>query len=803
MFHTTQLTRGLTRAPGFAFSVVLLLGLGVGAVTFIVAVTYGVLLRPLPFADESRLVTLANTIPAASVGGFPFSPTEYVEHRDHNKAFTGVAAYAAANVTLINGGAAERVAAARVTANYFDVIGARVAAGRAFEPADGQPGVECVVVLRHGFWQVRLGGVPNVIGQPLVIDDRSCRVIGITATDFRWPATADAWLPLAVPASPGASALGRQSYRPIARLAAGVTPEQARGETRSLAARFYARHPSFYSGSAWEITLTPIREQVLGNVSRMLIFLAGAVALIFAIACANIMQLMLARLLARDREFVIRRALGAGMRQVLAQLGAECAVLGAAGGALGFGLASVGVNALLASSSLPLPRRESIAIDGAMIASALAATIAGVVAMALPAVMRIMTTRIVSVVAAGRFGPSVTVRRAREALVAVQVALTMTLVVGAALFTTSLQRLTSVQPGFESRDRIVAQVSPPPSRYPDAARASAVFRDIVDRVAALPGVMAVGGVSALPLSGQDPRASFVIDGWTPDQKAKATEVHYRLVAGDYFRAMGVRLAHGRWPAPTDGRSAPPIAVVNEAFARRFWSATGGAIGHRVSVDDGATWHTIVGVVADIKHAGLDAGEDIELFLPSEQTSAPGATAMTLVVHSELPIDSVAASLRHVVAQADPRLPVFSVRTLDDVIDASVATPWLRTVVIGLFALVALLLAAVGTFSVLAQFVGERTYEIAVRRALGAQPSAIASLVIGRGAVVLGAGVVLGAAGAGALSGFVGAFLFGIDASDPAAYLSALTVVATVGGLACLVPLWRAVRVSPLVQLRAD
>ena len=795
--------RNILRAPGFTLGVIVTLALGVAASTFIFAVVYGVLLRPLPFAGESRLVMLANTIPAASVGGFPFSMLEYVEHRDLNRAFSGVAAFAQANVTMMNGQTPERVPAARVTANFFDVLGAPALIGRTFEAADGAAGAECVVVLRHGYWRSRFGGTPDAIGQPIQIDDRPCRIVGVGETEFRWPATADIWLPQPVPAEPPPTALGRQSYRPIARLREGIDREQATRDTRALAERFYARYPDFYDGSPWQITVTPIREQVLGNVSTMLVALAGAVVLVFAIACGNVTQLMLSRMLARDREFSIRLSLGARRWQVLSQLGVECALLGGIGGALGLWQASSGLTLFVAAQSIDLPRRESIALDGAAMMFALVATSIGVIAMATPAAVRLFALPSRHVLAQGRFGPSAAARRWREGLVVIQVALTMMLVVGAALLLISLQRLINVAPGFDVRGRVVAQVSPPPSRYPDLTRSAALFTEIVDRLSALPGVAAAGAVSALPLSGQDPRAAFTIENWTPEQAARATEVHYRYVAGDYFRAIGMRLASGRWPGATDGRDAPRIAIVNEAFARRFWSATVSALGHRVSIDGGATWHAIIGVSVDVKHMGLDAAEQIELFIPYEQATGPLAASMALVMQTALPPASMAASARDAIAVVDPRLPVHAVRTMEDVVAASVSRPQLRVFVTGLFAAIGLLLAGVGTFCVLAQFVGERTYEIAVRRALGAQAGSIAWLVIRRGLLMLGAGAVAGIAGGAALSGSISALLFGVDATQPVIYFAAAAVVATAAFAACLIPLRRAVRVSPLLHLRAE
>ena len=794
--------RTLTAHSGFSLACIAALALGIAASTAIFTVVHGVLLRPLPFAQPDQLVTLANTIPAAAVRGFPFSLSEFTEHRDHNPAFAALAAYAPATVTVTGAEAPERLAAARVSANFFDVLGVPAAHGRTFVAGEDQPGADCAMVLRDGYWRSRFGAEPRTIGQSLVVDDAVCRVVGIAPADFRLPATADAWLTARI-AVPAGGDLGRQSYRVVGRMAAGMSLEGATAGTRDVARRFYAAHPSFYTGAPWQIVLAPLADQVVGDVAATLVMLAGAVGLLLAVACANVAQLMIGRLIARDREFAIRAALGAGRGRLFVMVLSEAALLSVAAGAIGLWLAVFGVEAWLAAGLSPLPRQESIRVDAVTAAFALAVSLVLAVVVAAAALPRLAAAGSADMLRQGRGGPGRAARRLREGLVSIQVALTLMLVVGAMLLGASLDRLSQVPPGFATRDRLVAQVTPPASRYPDAPRAAALQDAIAERIAALPGVRAVGSVSALPLSGQDPRAAFSIDGWTPDQEGRATDVHYRVVSGDYFRAVGMRLTAGRWPSPADGREAPKIVVVNESFARRFWDEATLALGRRISFDRGTNWYTIAGIAADVKHLALDAADQIEVFVPFAQVTSGAMPAMTIVVHAGPEAGALPEALRQAVAAVDPRLPVHGIRTLEDVVAASVARPRFRTTLTGLFAVAALLLAAVGTFGVFAQFVRERAYEIAVRRALGAPAGAIAGLTLARGARVLGVGMALGMAGAVALSGTIRAQLFGTSPTDPLTYTLAAATIAGVGLLACALPARRAVRIDPLRKLRAE
>jgi putative ABC transport system permease protein len=795
--------RLLASHPVFTFGAALTLAAGIGASTAVFAVVYGVVLRPLPFVEPDRLVTMSNTIPAAGVRSFPFSQPEFFAHRADGRAFDDLAAYLPASLNLTGSGTPERVAGARVSANFFDLLGVSTAIGRTFAAGDDRPGAVCAVVARHGYWVSRFGGDVSAVGRSLTLDDNPCTLIGVLPPDFRLPATADLWVPAVFPPQAmGREGLGRQIYRVIGRMKDGDALVQAAATTDETARRFYARYPDFYSGSPWKITIAPLRDQIVGDIATTLVVLMAAVGAMLLVACANVAHLMLGRLLAREKEFAVRTVLGAGRARLAAQILTECALVSLAGGAAGLWLASRGVDLFLALGPGDVPRPESIRLDGAIMLFTLVVSLLVCLLVGLVPALRASRRSPADALRQVRGGRTPGAALLRDGLVAAQVALTLVLLVGAGLLARSLVRLTSVDPGVATDDRLTVQVSPPASRYPDAIRMSAFFHEVADRVAALPGVVSAGGVSALPLSGQDNRVAFAIERWTPEQESRATSVHYRLVTGAYFRAIGVPLVRGRSIDASDVRESPPVAVVNETFARRFWP-DGDPLGHRVTFDRGDDWHTIVGVVADVKHNGLAADAEIEIFLPYEQAISVFAPVMTLVVQSALPPDALVPALRQSIGEIDPNLPLHGIRPMADVLAASLARPRFQTSLTGLFAALGLLLAALGTFSVLAQSVAERTYEIGVRVALGAGSREILALTLGRGLRVTLIGVTVGMVAAFGLSRLLRTLLFGIGPTDPLAYCAAAMIALAAALVACAIPVRRALRVDPLLALRSE
>lgn len=796
--------RMLARTPSVTLLAIATLALGIGANSAVFTVVYGVLLRPLPFAEPERLVTLSNTIPAAGVRSFPFSQPEFFEHRANNDAFAAIGAYTSANLTLTGGDAPQRTAAARVSANFFEVLGSTPALGRTF-PADAdQPGAERAVLLSHGFWQRHFAGDRAAIGQSLMLDGAPHTVMGVLPPDFRFPATAELWVPteFARQAS-GREGLGRQMYRIVARMKSAVTRGQAESITDAAARHFYGQYPDFYSGSPWKITLAPLREQIVGDISATLAVLMGAVGLILLIACANLSHLLLSRFLAREKELVVRTALGAGRARLATQLLAECALLGVAGGAVGLAVAGYAVDFLVALNPGDIPRTEAVRVDGAVLAFTLVVSLLVSLLFGVVPAWRAAAANPADFLRQMGGGARRSATRFRNGLVVSEIALAFVLLVGAGLLARTLVKLASVNPGMATENRLTIQISPPSSRYPDAARAAALFAEVVERAAALPAVDSAGGVSALPLSGQDNRAAFSIEGWTPEQEGKATSVHYRFVTPGYFRAAGIPLLRGRALAESDTREAPRVALVNQTFAQRFWPDAADAVGHRVSFDRGVTWYTIAGVVADIKHYGLAADTDIEIFVPYPQATSFFAPVMTLVIQSAAPAETLMPALRGRVAEVDPALPMHSIRAMDEVLAASLARPRFRMSLTGIFAALGLLLAAVGAFSILSQTVTQRMREVGVRLALGAQPREVRALFVRHGMRLALAGIALGAAAALGLMRLIKGLLFGVAPADPASFAVAIAILLCAAALACWLPARRATRVDPMVVLRHE
>ena len=795
--------RALARTPAFTLLAVLTLALGIGANSAMFAVTYGVLLRPLPFAEPDRLVTLANTIPDAGVRSFPFSQPEFFEHRKNNRAFVQFAVYLPASVVLTGGDAPERVAGARVSANFFDTLDATPTLGRMLAEGADQPGAPCVFVASHGFWQRHFAADRGAIGQSMRFDGAPCELRGVLPPDFNFPPATEVWLPaIFSPQADGREGLGRQMYRTVARLRPDVTIEQAESLTDATARPFYAQYPDFYSGSPWKIVMTPLRQVVVGDVGTTLAVLMSAVGLILLIACANVAHLLLNRFLAREKELRVRTILGAGRARLAVQVLSECALLGLAGGAVGLWLAGLAVDLFVSLNPGLLPRTEAVRVDGAVVGFTFAVSMLVSLLFGLIPTLRATGTSPMDSLRQMAGGKRATARL-RDSLVVSEIALALVLLIGASLLSRTLGKLASVDPGVATNNRLTLQISPPAARYPGAERAAALFHEIAERVDTLPGVTSVGGVSALPLSGQDNRAAFRIEGWTPEQQAKATNIHYRFVTPGYFRALGIPLLRGRLLEPSDARPAPLVALVNQTFAQRFWPEGGGGLDHRVSFDRGATWYTIVGVVADVKHYGLAADSEIEVFIPYEQATTFFAPVMTLVVESSTPTATLVPAIRSRVAEIDRDLPLHNIRPMDDVLAASLARPRFQTSLTTAFAGLGLLLAALGTFSILSQAVTQRRYEIGVRLALGAQPQQILSLFLRQGMRLTLLGVVIGTAAAFGLTRFLATLLHGVEPTDPLAFAGAIAVLLLAAACACAIPARRATRVDPLIALRYE
>lgn len=795
--------RSLGRAPGFAAVAIVTLALAIGANTAIFSVVHGVLLRPLPYPEPERIVQLWNSIPAASVRSFPLSAPEFDDYRRNHSGFEHVAAFAPSGFNLTGEGDAERIPGASVTASFFSVMGVFPGQGRAFTAEEDQPGAG-VVVISHELRQRRFGGGP-VVGATLMLDGRVRRVVGVMPEGFRFPVDADLWTPAGMTsATVSAASLGHQSWQVVARLTAGTSVESAQSELGAVAARFYTAHPQFYdSKSPWNVTAVSFPEQTVASARTPLLVLLGAVGLVLLIACTNVANLLLARATGRRREVAVRAALGAGAGRLVRQMLTESLLIGLAGGAAGILLGAWGVEALLALAPQSLPRLAEVRLDAAVLSFTLGVSVlAGVGFGLLPAWRAARSDPQEALRGTGR--DSGGTRGPGRWLAAVQVGLSLVLLTGAGLLLRSFWNLLQVEPGFRPEALLTARLSPSPQRYATAEAEARLLAEIVERLQSAPGVTAAACVSSLPLSGRSGRAAFSVENWTPEERARATNVHFRAVTPGYFRAMGIPLVSGRELGEGDSPSAPPVAVINRNMAQRYWPQ-GSPLGKRVSFEGPqGPWIEIVGVVGNVQHQGLDAEVVQEIFLPYAQQPFGAGQGTALVVRGRgEEVSALVATVRAEVAQADADLPVYGVRAMTELLDLSVASRRFQMLLLVLFATVALTLAAVGAYGVISYWAGLRTAEYGIRMALGAQRGDVLRLVLREGAVIAAAGLAGGLAVSLAATRLVQGLLFQVDPADPLTLGGVVLLMIALVLFAALVPARRAARVDPMVALRYE
>ena len=799
--------RRLLKHRSFTVVAVLTLAVGIGANTAMFSVLHGVLLRALPYTDADQLVLFTNSIPLANVGAFPLSPPEFQEYSTHAGSFAGLAAMEAGNYILTGEGEPERLPGTSVSVGFFPLMGVAPALGRTFTPQDFEASAEPAIVISHGLWQRRYGGDTGIVGRKMTINNRARTVIGVMPRQFDFPEETQVWGRLETnPAMFTPQSLGAQRWRTIGRMKPGVALGAAQSEMESVAPSFYQRHPEFYRSSPWKVTLTPLPEQLLGATRAPMLALGGAVAFLLLIACANVANLMLVRAEGRRRELAIRAAIGASRAQLGRELLTESLLLAAAGGVAGVVVAFWATDALLALVPGNLPRRREIGLDATVLFFSAGITlITGLLFGLLPA-RRAARVDLQECLRQGSAGSGSARRPAGMALAAAQIALSLVLLVGAGLLIRSLANVLSVSAGFEPQGLVTFTVTPPGSRYPNQAREGELYAQWVERVQALPGVRSAAVVTSTPMSGRSHRGAFTIEGITEEQRGRLTNVNYRLATPGYFATMNVPLLQGRDINAQDGESAPRVAVVNRTMAERFWPE--GAIGKRISMSSNAAgeprWHEIVGIVGDVRHMGLDAETQLEAFFPYAQPAVPeGARGGVLAVRVAGDAQSVVAGVRRELTALDPALPLFNVRTMQQQVDASVAPRRFPMQVLSFFAVVALLLAALGIYGVLADSVGRRTREIGVRLALGARPGSVFALILRHGGIVIAAGTLVGLAAAFAATRALRTMLFQVDVRDAATFAWVTAALVAVALVACVVPARRAMRVEPLEALRHE
>ncbi len=789
--------RSFGKSPGYAAVAILTLALGLGASTAIFTVVDAVLLRPMPFAEPDRLVFLRES-KLPQLPEFSVSPGNFLAWQAQNGTFEAMAAYGGESFNLTGTGEPERLAGDRATANLFDLLAIRPVVGRTFRPDEDTAGGPPVVLLSYGLWQRRFGGDPGVVGRAISLNDVPCTVVGVLPAAMQaLRATTAVWVPMALTAQER-ERYGSHYLRAVGRLKPGVTLEQARADLDTIARRLEAEHPDDDTG--WRVLASSLPEYAVRDVRPALLILLGAVGLVLLVACANVANLQLARGMGRQKELAIRAALGAGRAHLVRQLLAESLLLALAGGAVGLLLAHWLLGALLSLAPAVRPRTGTIALDLGALGFALALSALAPVLFGLLPSLQVTRTDLRDTLNAGGRGAQPGLRRGtRRALIVTEIALAAILLAGAGLLARSFQHLQQVDPGFVASHAVAASLALPDRKYPERPDAFRFYQRLVERVAQIPGVRAAGATESLPLA-NDYVGGVTIDGRPPVAPTERQPTNYYSVSPGYFAAMGIRLLRGRLFTEQDGPGAPRVGIINETFAKRFFSGED-PLGKRVQVSMGPeAWREVVGIVADTKQYGLTQDASNQFYEPYGQLTF---SSMTLVVRTDGDSASVVPSVRDAVHALDPDLPIGGVRTLDDLVAESIGSQRFSTLLLGAFAAAALLLAVIGLYGVLAYAVGQRTLEIGVRMAHGARSGNVLAMFLREGFGLALVGTGLGLAGALLVTRLMASLLFGVEARDPATLALASITIVVVSTLASLVPAWRATRVDPVVALRGE
>jgi putative ABC transport system permease protein len=809
--------RMLIKNSGVTFIAVLALALGIGANTAIFSVVNAVLLRPLPFVRSEQLVLVWEKFARQGLDQIPVSAPEFTEYRDQNQSFQEIAAFDTTDFNLTGGDAPERIPGAVVSASVFPLLGVQPQLGRTFLPAENEQGRDDVVLVSYSLWQRRFGSDPALLGKTLELNGRSYTVVGIMPPGFQFPLSLfgikgvaftqppEVWTPLAF-TDAQMKARGSRSYGIIGRLKPNVTLAQANAEMQAIANRMLQQHPDNYPPEGWGANAVSLHEQVVGGIRPTLLVLLGAVGFVLLIACANVANLLLARAATRRKEMAIRGALGATGSRIMRQLLTESILLALIGGALGLALALWSVDLLASLGSDTLPRIKEINLDMRVLGfTLLVSTLTGAIFGSAPALASSKSDLNDALKEGSRSATSGSARqRLRSLIVIAEFALSLMLLIGAGLMIKSFWRLQHVDPGFNPRSVLTFQLSLPRAKYQKNEEVAIFYQRAIERIKALPGVVAVGATSILPLSGSNSDQSFVIEGRTPQDLSAMPDEELRLVTPDYFRAMGIPLIKGRSFTDSDTPKSTDVAIINQALARKYFPRED-PIGKRITTDDPrspkAVWTTIVGVVGDVKHQGLNIEAQPELY--GAQLQAPYRTMNLVVRTASSNPTGMTSAIRGEIAALDKDLPIYNTQTMEHIVAESVARQRLATLLLGIFAALALILASVGIFGVLAYIVTQRTHEIGIRIALGAQKEDVLKLVIGQGITLALIGIAIGVAGALALTRVMTSLLYGVSAVDPIVFASVSLLLITVALFACYIPARRAMCVDPMIALRFE
>ena len=790
--------RMLWKQPGFTLVSIITLALGIGANTAIFSVVNAVLLRPLPYAEPERLVWMWGNF-RGGTSTASVSTLDFLDYREQNRSFEQLGAFFSGDsfVNLTDGGEPERLRVGVVTANYFDIFGVKPALGRGFIAEEEQAGRNQVVVLGYGLWQRRFGGDSSIIGKTITVNDRSFNVLGVMPAGFQPPQTAELWAPMPL----RALATDRKSHsiRPIGRLKPGVTIAQAQADMDSVARRLEEQYPD--SNAGWNWRLIPLQERMVGNIGQSLWMLFGAVGFVLLIACANVANLSLARAASRSKEIAVRAAIGASRRRVARQLLTESLLLSLFGGALGVLFGMWGLDFLVWISAGNIPPWARVGIDArVLVFTSLATLLTGLLFGLSPALQSSKPNLIETLKEGGQSAADGASRNRLYSLwVVSEVALAVVALVGAGLLVRSLIRLQQVAPGFDAENVTTLRIDLPGARFPQPEQVIGFYEQFKQRLAALPGVEAVGIISHLPLSGQRNDIPFRVEGRprNPNEHVTADD---RSVDHDYFRAMKIPLLRGRHFTEEEARTSGKVVIISETMARRFFPNED-PVGKRLLMSDAQeTPYEIVGVVGDVRHLALQLGVYQTMYFPwlrQRSTNfvirAPGAPA------------NLAADVRKALQAVDKNLPVSAIRPMEELLGNSVAQRRLNAFLLSAFAALGLFLAMIGVYGVMSQAVTQSTHEIGVRLALGAQTRDVMGLVLREGMKLAVVGMAIGLLSALALTrlAMMKSQLFEVSGADPITFAAIAVLLTGAMLLACYLPARRATKVDPMVALRCE
>jgi putative ABC transport system permease protein len=796
--------RILLKQPAVTIVAVATLALGIGANTAIFSLVNSILLKPLPFHEPDRVVRMMQASPKLGLASWGVSQADFAAYREQNRSFETIALYNSSEINLTGEGEPERLPFTSATADFFKVFGVSPLRGRTFVEGEDAPGKNLVCVISYRFWQRRFGGDPNVVGRMLSLNNTPTQIVGVMPAEFKIPRLdIDLWMPLPLDTKRTAP----YYFTVIGRLKPGVQVEQAQSDTTGILQNYGWQHPNLSEfvglneGNGPRTIVKPVKEVMFGRTQKPLLVLLGAVAFVLLIACANVANLLLARATSRTREIAVRVSLGATPRRVARQLLTESILLSVIGATVGIGLAALGIRMLDKLPIAGITRIEEVSLSGrVLLFTAGLSVFTGLLFGLMPA-LRAYAMGISVGMREGARG-TVSHRRLNSALVAVQFALSLVLLIGAGLLVKSFQRLGAVNLGFNAENTLTMVATLPRTKYDNEEKALRFYEGALERLRNSPGIKSVGLTSNLPFADGGNVDGFIVEGQEPPEGANISQTEQAeqvSVTAGTFQALGIPLLQGRDFQNSDTAKSPLVAIIDEPLARRYWPS-GDAIGKRIQTTGARQWLTIVGVVGGVKHISLAEEKRPHMYSPMAQSVDSRAS---FVVRTDGPPLAATSTFRAAIRQVDPDMPLYMVRSMTDIIGETLSTQRLTNILLTAFAILALTLAAVGIYSTMSVYVGSRTKEFGIRLALGAQPGVLRRAVLRQGMLLTLVGVIAGIVGALALTRTIKSLLFEVSATDPVVFTAIPVLLVIVSLVACYTPARRATKVDPLVALRDE